>query len=61
MEKLHEILAESGWEIHSVRETPGGNKHYKKASKEEFVDTANHISEAGTVHELLKDYTYEQR
>jgi hypothetical protein len=58
---FHEILEESGAEIHSMHQTPGGVKSYSKASKEQFVDTAKHVNEAGRVHELLKDYSFGQR
>ena len=61
MDNLHDILTESGCEIHSVKEGPGGDKKYEKASKKQFVDTANQVNEVSKVTEELKDYTFDQR
>mmetsp|Transcript_8093 Transcript_8093/g.7164 ORF Transcript_8093/g.7164 Transcript_8093/m.7164 type:complete len:128 (+) Transcript_8093:2-385(+) len=58
---LHDILAESGCEIQSMNQTPGGNKVYQKASKEQFVETAKHVNDVGKVHEFLKDYSFGDR
>ena len=61
MDGLHDILAESGCEIHKVRDGAGGNQRYEKASKKEFVDTANQVNEVSKINEELKDYTFDQR
>lgn len=60
-DQIHDILAESGWEIHKVKEGPYGQKRYEKASKKDFVDTTNQVNEVAEVTEELKDATFEER
>ena len=61
MDSFYDILAESGCEIHAVKDTPGGSKKYEKASKEQMVETIDHVNEVGKVQKYLENFSFEER
>jgi len=40
---------------------PTAKRITNKASKDQFVNTANHVNEIGKVEEMLKNYTFGER